>query len=191
MTMRKLASIQTIEEMKPIEGADAIRIAKILGWSVVVKKTDFHVGQQVIYCEIDSLLPERPEFEFLRASSYKPAIDQGLVFQRLAGFRIKTIRLRGQVSQGLCLPLSCLPAGTSWQTGQHVSDLLGITKYEEPPAAGMAGRVKGAFPGFLSKTDETRVQLLEPLLEEYRGQEFIVTEKLDGTTQRIHRVSTP
>jgi RNA ligase (TIGR02306 family) len=180
--MRKLASLQVIESMEPIPGADAIAKAKILGWAVVVKKSEFQVGDRVVYCEIDSLLPERPEFEFLRASSFKPAIDQGEVFQRPAGFRIKTVRLRGQVSEGICFPLSILPPGTDTALGSDVTEILGILKFEAPPPVGMAGRVKGGFPGFISKTDETRVQLLEECLAKYQGMKFVVTEKLDGTS---------
>ena len=69
--MRKLASIQTVNAVEPIANADAIERIRVLGWYVVVKKGEFEPGQQVVYCEIDSLLPERPEFEFLRASSFK------------------------------------------------------------------------------------------------------------------------
>src|SRR5438270_11711511 len=105
--MRKLASIQTVNAAEPIPNADAIEKIRVLGWWVVVKKGEFRPGDRVVYCEIDSLLPERPEFEFLRASSFKPAQsdDTGMVLQA-AGFRIKTVKLRGQVSQGICFPLS-------------------------------------------------------------------------------------
>ena len=73
--MRKLASIQTVTTVEPIAGADAIERVRVLGWWVVVKKGECRPGDTVVYCEIDSLLPERPEFEFLRASSFKPARD--------------------------------------------------------------------------------------------------------------------
>jgi hypothetical protein len=71
--MRKLASIQTVNAVEPIPNADAIEKIRVLGWWVVVKKGEHRVGDKVVYCEIDSLLPERPPFEFLRASSFKPA----------------------------------------------------------------------------------------------------------------------
>src|SRR5262249_48902323 len=73
VTMRKLASIQTVNAVEPIPNADAIEKIRVLGWWVVVKKGEHRPGEKVVYCEIDSFLPERPEFEFLRASSYKPA----------------------------------------------------------------------------------------------------------------------
>lgn len=180
--MRQLASIQTLETIEPIAGADAIMRAHVLGWWVVVKAGEYAPGAPVVYCEVDTLLPERPEFEFLRKSSYRPAIDDGVVFRRPAGFRIKTVKLRGQVSQGICFPLSVLPPGTPTDVGADVSAALGVVKYEVPPPVGMTGRVKGPFPHFLPKTDETRVQVLAEVLAKYRGTRFAVSEKLDGTS---------
>jgi len=90
---RKLATIRKITDIRPIEGADMIELATVGGWSVVVAKDVGHkVGNSVVYCEIDSFLPIKEEFEFLRKSSYKKMGDQ-------EGFRLKTIRLRGQLSQ--------------------------------------------------------------------------------------------
>lgn len=181
--MRKLASIQTVNAVEPIANADAIERIRVLGWYVVVKKGEFEPGQQVVYCEIDSLLPERPEFEFLRASSFKPAQVDASGGQILpAGFRIKTVKLRGQVSQGICFPLSILPADSARAEGADVTAALGILKWEPPIPVGMGGKVKGSFPGFLPKTDETRVQVLESVLARHRGKTFYYTEKLDGTS---------
>jgi hypothetical protein len=68
--MRKLSTIQKIKEILPIEGADAIELVIVNGWKVVVAKNVGHkVGDYVIYCEIDSFLPIKEEFEFLRKSS--------------------------------------------------------------------------------------------------------------------------
>jgi RNA ligase (TIGR02306 family) len=110
--MRKLASIQSIKALDPIEGADAIEKATVLGWQLVVKKGEFSVGDLCVYSEIDSLMPDRPEFEFLRPR----------------GMSIKTIRLRGQVSQGICFPLSILPSGTVVEEDTDCTEILGITK---------------------------------------------------------------
>jgi RNA ligase (TIGR02306 family) len=179
MTQRKLASIQTVNAVEPIPNAGAIEKIRILGWWVVSKKGDHRPGDRIVYCEIDSLLPERPEFEFLRPSSFKPARPDSTL---PPGFRIKTVKLRGQVSQGICFPLSILPDGAPTGEGADVTDLLGIHKWEPPLPVNMRGRVKGGFPGFLPKTDETRVQVLESVLERHRGKTFYVTEKLDGTS---------
>ncbi|WP_406698450.1 RNA ligase (ATP) [Singulisphaera sp. Ch08] len=181
--MRKLASIQTVNAVEPIPNADAIEKIRVLGWWVVVKKGEHQPGDQLVYLEIDSLLPERPEFEFLRASSFKPAQTDATGAVTLpAGFRIKTVRLRGQVSQGICFPLTILPPGAPADEGADVTDLLGILKWEPPLPVGMGGKVKGPFAGFLPKTDETRVQVLESVLVRHRGKTFYVTEKLDGTS---------
>ncbi len=183
MTQRKLASIQTVNAVEPIPNADAIEKIRVLGWWVVSKKGDHRPGDKLVYCEIDSLLPERPEFEFLRSSSFKPAqtdVVGGVTLP--AGFRIKTVKLRGQVSQGICFPLTILPPDAPSEEGADVTDLLGILKWEPSLPFGMGGKIKGGFPGFLPKTDETRVQVLEPVLERHRGKTFYVTEKLDGTS---------
>ncbi|MBA4031075.1 MAG: RNA ligase (ATP) [Planctomyces sp.] len=180
--MRQLASIQLVTSAEPIPNADAIERLRVLGWSIVAKKGEFPGGEKVVYCEIDSLLPEWPPFEFLRPSSYKAAIIEGDHQLQRAGFRIRTVKLRGQVSQGICFPLSILPTGTPTEVGTNVTDALQIIKYEPPVPAGMGGTVKGTFPAFLPKTDETRIQVLEPLLTKYRGHKFHMTEKLDGTS---------
>lgn len=181
--MRKLASIQTVNAVEQIPNADAIEKIRVLGWWVVAKKSEHKPGDKLVYCEIDSLLPERSEFEFLRASSFKPAqIDSAGGTVLSAGFRIKTVKLRGQVSQGICFPLSLLPQNAPTDEGADVTDLLEIRKWEPPVPIGMGGKIKGGFPGFISKTDETRVQVLEPVLQRHRGKTFYVTEKLDGTS---------
>jgi len=180
--MRKLASIQTVTLTESIPGADAIERLKVLGWWVVGKKGEYQPGDRVVYCEIDSLLPERPEFEFLRSGCFKSAIQDGDVVIQRAGFRIRTVKLRGQVSQGICFPLAILPEGVSTDVGSDVTDALGIIKYEPPVPVGMGGRIKGLFPAFLPKTDETRIQVLESLLDRYRGHSFQMTEKLDGSS---------
>ena len=108
---RKLASIQRIKVLEPIANADAIERATVLGWQLVVKKGEFAVGDLCVYCEIDALLPERPEF------------------LRPRKFLIRTVRLRGQISQGICFPLDILPAGTLVAEGADVTGALGIVKY--------------------------------------------------------------
>jgi RNA ligase (TIGR02306 family) len=184
---RKLASVRIISNIQPIEGADMIELAIVDGWKVVVAKNVGHkVGDMVIYCEIDSFLPIRDEFEFLRKSSYKKMGDQ-------EGFRLKTIKLRGQVSQGLILPIVVLnPPDTNIYVtpfeGLDVTEMLEIVKYEPPIPAELSGKVKGLFPSFLRKTDEERVQNLTKEYEQYKslGRNFYVTEKLDGSSATFY-----
>lgn len=157
--MRRLATVQQISELRPIEGADAIEVARINGWDVVVKKGDFKTDEMVVFCEVDSFLPIQPEYEFLRKSSYKKMSDG------TEGFRLRTIRLRGQLSQGLLINyqtlISKLPPDENGHVdlpdmGEDVTEIMGIIKYEPPVPACLAGQVKGNFPGFLHKTDEER-----------------------------------
>lgn len=164
--MRKLASIQRIKSLEPIEGADAIEKVQILGWQLVVKKGEFKEGDLCVYCEIDSILPEKPEFEFLKPRK----------------MRIKTIKLRGQVSQGICFPLSILPEDTKIEEGLNVTEILDIKKFEPPIPACLEGKMKGRFPSFIPKTDETRVQVLQEFLDKYKGEKCYITEKIDGSS---------
>lgn len=182
--MRQLASVQEVAAVTPIPGADAIEKVTVLGWHVVAKKGEHKVGDRVVYCEIDSHMPERPEFEFLRANSYKGPLTNTIGETVLrAGFRIKTIKLRGQVSQGICFPLSILPEGTPRDVGADVTDALGIVKWEMPEElGGVRGLPRSTFPIGIPKTDETRVQNLGGLLHACRGQTFVMTEKLDGSS---------
>lgn len=165
-----LASIQRIKALDPIENADVIMRATVLGWQLMVKKDEFQVGELCVYCEIVSLLPDKPAFSFLANQ----------------GWRIRTIRLRGQVSQGICFPLSVLPPGPGSPAapvaeGTDVTDALGIRLYEPPVPAHLAGKVRGPFPSFIPKTDETWVQVLEELLVNYAGHPCYITAKLDSS----------
>lgn len=185
--MRKLASIKKIDKIVPIEGADKIELAHVGGWKVVVAKDVGHKeGDSVVYCEIDSFLPIREEFEFLRKSSYKKMSDG------TEGFRLKTIRLRGVTSQGLILHLDVLlkynVSSDDVYVGLDVTSMLGILKYEPPIPAELAGKVKGLFPGFIPKTDEERIQNFSDEFNEWRdsGEEFYVTEKLDGSSATFY-----
>jgi len=171
---RKLASIQKVLAVDSIPGADAIECLTILGWKVVAKKGEFKVGDLIVYCEVDSIFPEKPEFEFLRKNN----------------FRIKTICLRKQVSQGIAFPLSILPSALSevgvCLEGLDVTDILGVTKYEVQIPAQLAGVVKGNFPEFLHKTDEERIQTCKQLLEKHQNKKFYVTEKVDGSSMTVY-----
>lgn len=188
---RKLASIRKIITIEPIEGADLIEVATVNSWKVVVKKNDFKVDDLVIYCEIDSLLPIREEFEFLRKSSYKKQSDG------TEGFRLKTIKLRGQISQGLILPLFALGEeyvsdklypyvmfGDESVIGTDLTEELGIIKYDPAIPAVLSGLAKGNFPvELVKKTDEERVQNLKQRdWIDMKKHTYYITEKLDGSS---------
>jgi len=182
---RKLSSIRRISNILPIEDADAIELAIVDGWKVVVAKNVGHkIGDLVVYCEVDSFLPIKPEYEFLRKSSFKKMGD-------IEGFRLKTIKLRGQISQGLILPLKevQLPNKDLLSEGMDVTKELGIVKYEPPIPAELAGKVKGLFPSFIPKTDEERIQNLSKEFDQWKNdetKEFYITEKLDGSSATFY-----
>jgi RNA ligase (TIGR02306 family) len=149
-------------------------VATVKGWKVVVKVNEYKVGDLAVYYEIDSFLPIRPQFEFLRKSSYKRMGSS-------EGFRLKTIRLRGQISQGLLTPI---PEGISNpKEGDDLTEALDIVKYEPPIPAQLAGKIKGTFPSFIPKTEEIRIQNFESEVGfSPVGERAYVTEKLDGTS---------
>jgi RNA ligase (TIGR02306 family) len=126
-------------------------------------------------------LPIKEEFEFLRKSSYKKMGEQ-------EGFRLKTIKLRGQISQGLLLPITMLKDKIypdqykNLQVGDEVTEALGIWKYEPPIPAELSGIAKGSFPNFIQKTDEERIQNLTEVFQNFKKSMFYVTEKLDGSS---------
>ena len=170
---RKLASIKKIDKITKHPNADSLEICHVGGWRVVTKIGEYIEGDLAVYFEIDSFLPMEKDFEFLRKSSYKKMGD-------IEGFRLKTIKLREELSQGLLLPLSILekddemkigiskqPWGDQLQLGPYddaivieegsdVTAYMCVLKYEPPIPASLAGKVKGGFPGFIRKTDEER-----------------------------------
>ena len=178
--MRKLASIQRIWKIEPIEGADRIELAHVLGWQCVVNKGQFHAMDLAVYFEIDSFLPIRPEFEFLRESSYRKTDVMG------EGFRLRTMRFRGQISQGLLLPLSQFPEIPSDDLlGMDVSSLLGVKKWEIEERATTGGTVIGGLPYDIPHTDETRVQEEPGLIQAFAGLEYYISTKMDGSSHSI------
>ena len=180
--MRKLATIRKIDELRPIPEADAIECAVIGGWTVVVKRGEFSEGDLAVYCEIDSWIPH----------ALAPFLSKGKeprVYDGIAGERLRTMKLRGQLSQGLLLNLDAvIPQTNSFVEGDDVSELLGIVKYEAPVPAQLAGEVKGMFPGWIQKTDQERVQNLKQELEHWKSERHLweITEKLDGSSMTVY-----
>jgi len=185
--MRKLASVQKIIDIKPIEGADLICAYKVLGWWVVSKVGEFKVGDYVIYCEIDSWIP----------NAIAPFLSRGnepREYEGVKGERLRTVKLKGATSQGLILNEDTLDQFNlcylietgilPYKEGTDVTDLLGILKWEPQIPAQLAGQVRGTFPSFISKTDQERIQNLQSEITEEYGKRttFEVTVKLDGSS---------
>jgi RNA ligase (TIGR02306 family) len=172
--MRKLASIQTVKYVKPIPDADSIETVGVLGWEVVSKKGEVKPCDTCVFFEIDSLLPDITEFEFLRKSCWN---------DNLKKYRLKSVKLRRQLSQGLALPTSVFPILAGLTAGADVTDLLGVEKYEPPIPAQIAGDAR-SFSWPISKTDEVRVQLDDEygFIERLTGEPYYISLKLDGTS---------
>jgi len=185
--VRHLATIQKVTALDPIPNADKIECASVLGWKVVVKKGEFNVGDLCVYFEVDSILKKDTWNEFL--------VDKNRPDKPI---RLKTVKLRGQVSQGLAMPLSiidndkyCAYMEAKIKLGitkavhsvdDDVGEFFGVTQYTPDIPAELKGLMKGNFPGFLIKTDVHRVQAYPGTIEELQGVEVYVTTKIDGTS---------
>lgn len=193
MSERVMARVVRVDAINPIEGADKIDLAQIGGWKVVVKKDEFQVGQLAVYCEIDSWIPHSVA-PFLTKEGQFPK-----VYNNVEGQRLRTVKLRGQISQGLLLPVlvaadvfdgSKFDEGQElsefFYEGQDVTELLGIQRWE-PPAEFRAANVKGSFPHFIPKTDQERIQNLSKELAKWNseGHQWQVTEKVDGSSMTV------
>lgn len=173
----KLASIEEITNIKPHPQADRLEIAQVLGWQTVVQKDKFKVGDKIVFIVIDTILPKAPWSEFL-ADKDRPEKP----------IRLKTIKLRGEHSQGLVLPLDVLAEHMqSWQIGADVGGSLGVKKYEKEIPAQLAGDVKGVFPSYLcAQTDEENAASnLDLVKEVFAKKDLTVTKKLDGSSCTI------
>lgn len=172
---RKLASIQSVLSIEPIPNADAIELARIQGWQCVVKKGEFRPGDAGVFFEIDSVLPDDERFAFL----WRP--KDGSITTQPANFRLRTIRLRGMLSQGLLMPLAQFPEmSADLPAGSDVTESLRIMKWE--PQIPLNDEVDGPFLPGAPKTDEMRVQSVPEVLAELAGKPYVITVKCDGTS---------
>lgn len=178
--MRHLATTQRISEVRPIPDADLIELIVIKGWQCVAKKGEFAQGDICVYFEVDSFLPIDERYEFLRKTSYRSNEYVG------EGFRIKTLRLRGEISQGLALPVSKFPEISDPAEGTDVTDLLNVKKWEIPEQLGTAGTAIGDKPYGIPTTDETRIQSIPEFLEHFKGKPYYISTKMDGTSCTIY-----
>ena len=188
--MRKLATIRKIDNLLPIEGADLIVTAVIDGWTVVVKKDEFKIGDLCVYFEIDSFLPDgNPAWQHLVEKHPR-------MFEGKRGHRLKTVRLRGQLSQGFAAPVNSFidafidskedegqELSEYFFVGNDLSDLLGIVKYEAPIPTALAGQISGNFPSFIPKTDQERCQNIgHEIFVDNKDSSYEITMKVDGTS---------
>ena len=181
---RKLATIRCISDIRPIDGADMIELCKVDSWSVVTRKGEFTVGTLAIYYEIDTWMPEELAPFLIKKEGPK-------TFNDIKGEKLKTIKLKGQISQGLLMTVAdaikVRPdlANVTIEEGLDVTDLLGLVKWEMPSS--MASYMtKGLFPSFLSKTDQERIQNLTKKFDQIIKTKWEVTEKYDGSSMTVY-----
>lgn len=198
--MRKLVTYRRIRAIDDIPGADNIVLAKVDGWQCVVNKDSFnrnHIPQEAggvsgFYFEIDSLLPMIPVFDFMKnRGTKKMFVDQ----KEVEGYKLRTIKLKNQLSQGLLLPLNAFENEPFFErlleavindSDTDYADIIGVIKYEQPIPAQLQGLVKGNFPDFIAKTDQERVQNLTGEFPHMADSTFEVTEKLDGSSMTVY-----
>jgi RNA ligase (TIGR02306 family) len=182
--MRKLATIRVINQLCPIPGADLIEVAIVDGWETVVKKGEFNVGDLCVYFEIDSWIP----------SIIVPFLFKGKSYQGVEGARLRTMRLKGQLSQGLALPIchlndAVIPLKHLQDPELNdVTEILGVLKWEAPETGkAFNGNAKGNFPDFVPKTSQERVQNVWGRHRDfYKVDRWEVTEKLHGSSMTIY-----
>lgn len=198
MTERKLATVRQITALNLIPGADRIEVATVGGWQVVCQKGLYEVGGYAIYFEIDSFI--KTEIAAFLSNGKEPREYLGV-----KGERLKTIRLKKVLSQGLLMPLSEFPAiqihlnfdlnnpapcivsvNEVVLPDNDLTEHLGILKWEKPLHASLQGTARGNFPSFIPKTDEERVQNLDRTIEKYTDEEFEATIKLDGSSTTMY-----
>jgi RNA ligase (TIGR02306 family) len=184
---RKLASVQRIAEVRSIPEADRICAYRVNGWWVVDSVGKYEVGDLAVYLEPDSFVPHVLDPTLSKGKEPKE-------YKGVRGEKLRTIRLKKQLSQGLLLPFVETLNGGFFQVkgddgflrfvreGDDVTELLGIQKWEAPVPACLAGQVRGNFPSYITKTDQPRVQSLYDKLGEYKNVVYEVTEKLEGTS---------
>ena len=190
----KGATIRKVAELAPIDGADKIEVATIDGWKVVVKKGEFKVNDLGCFIEIDTWLPVHPAWEFLDKAP-RDYIGYGL------GYRVRSIKLRKQLSQGVFLPIASLMKDlygafdqgnhpTPVKEGDDVSLQLGARHWEKPIPASQQGSVRGSFPSFIPKTDQERVQNIKNYIfgdtAQYRDTVWEISTKMDGSSITIY-----
>ena len=182
--MRKLVTIRTVDNIFEIKGADRIELAQIGGWGCIVKKDEFSIGDKGLFFEIDSWIPATDErFNFLGSTKD---------YMGKQGWRIKTMKMRKTLSQGLLLPLSTFPElDTSLE--DH-AETLGVLKWDDShikKSSGnsmLAGTKSGKFPSFISKTDQERLQNLSHYFKLHKNTYFEETLKLDGSSITAYRI---
>lgn len=185
---RMMAWVAKIDTVEKHPDADSLDICTVGGWRCISKINEFKSGDLAVYLSIDSWVPTE-------LASFLSKGKEPREFNGVKGERLRTVKLRGQVSQGLLLPISILDVVTDtgayqgvWEDGWDVTERLNIQKWERPMNAQLAGQARGSFPSFLQKTDQERIQNLKKELQDWIANEYTweVTEKLEGSSMTVY-----
>lgn len=180
--IRKLASIRKIAHLIPIKNRDFIELAQVDGWQVIIKKGEFQINDLCVFFEIDSFLPMEDRYEFLgKTKNYKGT----------TGYRLKTMKMAGALSQGLALPLSMFPELIDPNINDNVTEQLNIAKYDVSVTTSISpisGDQQGVFPSFIPKTDQERIQNLMSYFTVHKNTEFEETLKIDGSSCTMYKI---
>jgi len=179
---RSLVTIQKVKAISSIPDSDFLELAHVMGWQCVTKKDEFKENDLGVYFEVDSFLPVDERYEFLHASSFRDNADNG------KGFRIKTMKMRGQLSQGLLLPLEKFPELAGCAEGADVTEKLGVKKWYIPETSNAGGVIIGERPHGIPASDEIRIQSALELLEQLKGKPYYITTKMDGTSCIVYYI---
>lgn len=196
--MHDLAVVSKIQSITPIEGKDRIVLAKVENYDTIIQKEDFKVGDTCVYVFYDSILPDKPEYEFLRKRCWS---------EKWHGHRIRPMKMGGVVSEGLVLPMSSLPAGKKYKLGQVVTDDLEIRLYDPETQLETQSKKKSKFvtfmfrfawfrkfykkfilktktkegyPIWIDKSDEENIEKVYDKVAEHPELEYIISEKMEG-----------
>jgi RNA ligase (TIGR02306 family) len=180
--MRSLVTIQRVKAITPIVNSDFLEAAHVMGWQCVVKKGEFKPGDLGVYFEVDSFLPPDERYEFLRASSWRDNVDNG------QGFRIRTVKMRGELSQGLFLQLALFPSLAGLSEGENVTEKLRVKQWYVPEVAASGGTIIGSRPYGIPASDEIRIQSALELLDQLHGKPYYITTKMDGTSLIVYYI---
>lgn len=191
--MRKLASIVTISSVTPIENSDRLSVAQMdgKGWRVVVGRDEFKVGDRAVYFEIDSALPSDDQrYAMLHDRCLKRWMRGDTCVMSVV--RIKTIKLRGVLSQGFLMPINEFPEANGLEVGDDLTDALHVQHIDDVSrpfikTVSIDASTKSGFPSFIPKTDEERIQNLVDYFTDpsMRKRVFEVTEKNDGSSMTV------
>lgn len=171
-----IVEVCTVDEVNPHPNADRLELLTVKGWKCVGKLGEYKPGQKVVYFPIDSILSEETE-DMIFGPDSKIRPKKG---------RIRTIKIRGAIAQGMCVPLHAVMLPEDIKVGTDVKDKLGVKKWEPTvkPNNVMnvgSGSVKNSNPHFTKYSSPAHLNNYVKGLE---GEQVVAREKIHGTNFR-------